>query len=238
MKKLTQRELDETLNAHEEWWESRDKAHREIWQNAVVEQKSRADTDWAEAKLKQYKLRGAEIQIIKDLDLSGLSLAGRNLSRVSLENLNLSEADLQETWFAKSKISDVIFNKANLSNASFEEGILNNVSFLNSIMLDVEIHSLKISKNLVFDFALLDGASFVKSSIDFASFKNASLRKANLRRSEIYDSTFENADLREADFTYVVLKRCKTSGANIEGADFSDFREIPEEWKSQIQISV
>ncbi len=238
MKKLSQTELDDILNAHEQWWDSRNEAHRAIWQNATDEQKNQTNTDWAEKKLKEYKLRGTQIQILRDLDLRGLSFAGRNLSQLKFENLDLSGANLRETWFARAEMKRINFHKADLCESSFENGVLENINFAEAMMQDTQIDGLIASKNLIFDNAQMSRAFFVKSGISDSSFKNAVLCEASFRRAHLKNCSMENADLREADFTYVYLIDVNIRGANTEGADFSDAKELPEEWKNKIKGSV
>lgn len=177
--------------------------------------------------------RGSKLEL-RNVDLKGFRLKEKKLYLAVLENVNLDESDCERTSFSGADLNNVTFRGAILNQTDFSESKLHEVDFTDAEMYEVQIHSLINEKNLRFDNAKMDKAFFVKSALESASFKNASLREANFKRTYISHSSFENADLTKADLSYALLLNCNGTGAKIEDADFSDARELPEEWKTAI----
>ncbi len=177
--------------------------------------------------------KGRKLEL-KNLNLKGFFIGSRDLFQAVLENIDLSESDCKAVRMAYTNLKNVNFSRANLKKADLNDCEMENVDFTGANLEEAEMMSFVIAKHLKFDDAKMNKASFIKSSMDFVSFKNALLREANFRRAHINDSSFENADCSNAEFTYATLKDCVVTGAIIEGADFSDVRHLPEEWKQAI----
>ncbi len=60
---------------------------------------------------------------------------------------------------------------------------MDNVDFTGANLEEAKLMSFVLAKNITFDNAQMDKASFIKSSMDFVSFKNASLVNADFFRT-------------------------------------------------------
>lgn len=173
---------------------------------------------------------------ISNANLQNLDLSARNLTNAVLNNVDFSNSNFEKTSFYGNDtiLKNISFCRANLSFSEFTDAKLENVNFSDANLKEASLMSFFVAKNIKFDNANLYKAKFIKSSMDFVSFRNALLIEANFRRAHIDDSSFENADCSRTDFTFVSLYRCQVEGAIIEGANFEDARNLPEEWKQKI----
>lgn len=173
---------------------------------------------------------------LHNVNLQGCNISKRWLIGSILENVNLSNSNCENVSFYgdNTNLKNVKFCGANLRKAEFSQSKIENIDFGDANLEEAVIDDIVIAKHLEFDNAKMDKVTFIKSSFDFASFKNTSLVNADFFRTYCYESSFENADLRKARFSYATIYDCDVKGAIIEGANFSDARDLPEEWKQAI----
>lgn len=111
---------------------------------------------------------------LRDLDLSGLNFSGRDMMESSFENVDLTRTNFEESWLKDSMLKDVNFANANLRGSTLDDSDIENVNFTGADLEEAELMGFVIAKNITFDNAKMDRASFVKSHIIHSSFKNAS----------------------------------------------------------------
>lgn len=175
----------------------------------------------------------------KKLELCNVNLRGHRIGRrklylVNLEKVDLSESNCEGVSFSGGYLRNVRFCGANLDFADLSDTDMEEVDFTNALINNSTLDDIKSAKNLLFNNAQMHKATFIKSYIRYSSFLNASLIETNFGKSEIWDCTFRHTDLRRAIFAYAVFFNCEVEGANIDEADFSDTKDLPEEWKIAI----
>ncbi len=170
--------------------------------------------------------------MLKDINLRGFNISKRKLISSILENVDLSVSNCEDvTFYGDTNLKNVKFCGANLKQAEFTDAILENVDFTNANLEMAEMMGFVIAKRLKFDNATMDKALLIKSHIRYSSFKETSLVGASFKGSDVWDCDFENANCTKADLTYANFVNVEAKGAKIEGADFTEAKDLPEEWK-------
>lgn len=189
---------------------------------------------------------GLADKIIKNLDLSGLSLDGADFSGAKLINCSLSFSSLKSAIFSQTYIKGVDFSdsnceEANFSNAdisatTFLNARLNQAKFTNGTIIDTLFLG-AVLKKCSFSGASLEGVNFTEvlaagvnlesCIVKHSNFWRADLTGSNLRGGIIKKTNLENAILNYSDFSGAQLADTKLYGAelaeaSISGTDFGD----------------
>src|SRR5712692_6258052 len=72
--------------------------------------------------------------VLRDADLRGLDLSGRNLDHAELTGVDLSGGNLRGAGFDSAKLTRVRFYRADISEASFSSAILEDVDFADAAL--------------------------------------------------------------------------------------------------------
>lgn len=115
---------------------------------------------------------------LKNLNLTGLNLAGADLSCLHISNVDFSGADLTGATLNDSHIINSIFDDAKLDNTIMYRCDVDNCSFVR---------------------ANLSGCNLMRASLHNSNFASAKIRNADLVRANVFGSIFTGADLTGAD---------------------------------------
>lgn len=144
--------------------------------------------------------------IVRDLDLAGIDLRGRDLSETRWERVSLKGAQLDEADFSKASLRAVSFEEASLRGATL---------YAIDAALDADGRGCSFVaadlREVVATEAYLHGAELSLAKLDDAVFS----------RARLFDAAMVRVSARGADFTDARLLLCAAFDADFTGADFS-----------------
>lgn len=176
------------------------------------------------------ELRGADLRGVKlkGADLEGADLSGADLTEARLNGANLENAVLTGAILRRAKLTHASLLYASLQGADLDGADITGSLFGSAQLEGACMRGCRGSVR--FDSANLDGvqasdADFSSSSLFYASFRCADLRRVCFEDAFCCDVTFAGADLRHAKFDPrpcrslgdVDLSGCDLRGANLEG---------------------
>lgn len=151
------------------------------------------DFDSTEDADSENKSNSKRINLVANLDLSGVNLRSTNLSNADLRFTNLSNADLRFT---------------NLSDADLLNAFLRSADLSGAFLRGADLSAAHLS-DATLRFADLSDAHLI-----FADLSDADLTAANLS-----DTDLGVADLRGADLDGALMRGAVLVGTNLRGAD-------------------
>lgn len=210
---MTQEELQETIEAHQDWLSSGGKEgiradfsgmdlsgqdlsdvdfRRAIFTATNLSDADLTDANLSEAWLEESNLRGADLT---RTDFSHANLKGADLQDADMEDTVFSHADLSSVSLLRANVNDTKFNGADLSYAVLSKLNLSGEDFSRATLVGVNLAGINLSG------ADLTGADLSKSNLESANLSEADLSGADLSRCNLSESNVAGADLYETDFT-------------------------------------
>lgn len=178
-------------------------------------------------------------QDLRNADLHGTNLSGRNLSGsdlrgANLSGTNLSGANLSGSDLRGANLSGARVTGANLDGANLSGTNLSNTNLAGANLDGVDLRAATLSGAML-EGTNLDGAdlsstnltqsNLTGANLDGANLSNAGLKGvtmtgANLDGADLRDADLSNAALAGANFGSAKLNNAKMSNANLEGTNF------------------
>jgi uncharacterized protein YjbI with pentapeptide repeats len=156
----------------------------------------------------------------EDLDLSGATLANRNLSDVRLPGANLTNANL-----SKVDLSFATLTSANLSNADLSEAEMTQADLTGATLTSADLTQARLNGS---DLSQSNaaGATLTKASLDSSNLEEANLSGADLNGASLLDSNLVDANLVGANLSDADLSGANLAGVNLTRAVLknTDFR--------------
>jgi fluoroquinolone resistance protein len=147
----------------------------------------------------------------EDLVFTGLDLRGADLGRKEFTGCRFVDCKAQETLWRGARLDDCRFERCDMTRMQPRGMLVHDVSFTDSKLMGVEWADLGQFPRLGFNNCVLE----------FASFVELSLRKAEFRGCRMGEANFLDADLREADFAGSELRGSIFRGCKLGKTDFS-----------------
>lgn len=196
-----------------------------------------------------YNIEFQENSILQKTDFRDSTLNAINFHNADCTNANFKNSKLIDIKFdTQTKLQRTIFDDADLTGlgkfgttdklgkelimcyAKFKNALLSNLDIYNidftyadfddAQFVDCKIGDSTIKKeNVVFRFASLQNANFLRALIVRTSFEKAKLIGANLTYAKIQDTIFDETNLENAGF--IETKICDVSFVKAYGADLS-----------------
>ena len=172
--------------------------------------------DMHSAKLRGANLSGANLsgarlgsdvlEVIRSLNLRGVSLEGldlshRDLTGIDLGGSNLRRVNLSGTRLCEANLSGADLGGANLLSADLTGAIADHAIFVGC----------QLSK-ACFEFAILREATFEEVRLNGCDLRSTDLRRANLRGANLAGSYLSGADLAGA-----ILDKCNFITSDMSG---------------------
>ncbi len=136
LRQISESELQEILNKHEEWLESK----QTKGEQADLIEANLSYTDPTGADLRKANLTGANLI---EADLTGANLRGANLRGAYLIEADLRETDLFEADLKGANLRGANLSEVNLSEVNLSEVNLSEAHLWNTIFADVDLREVK-----------------------------------------------------------------------------------------------
>jgi uncharacterized protein YjbI with pentapeptide repeats len=188
---------------------------------------------------------GGRRAMLKNTDISGLSLKGRDLRQSSfmgcvmagmdLSKANFQEASLYACDLSNSNLDDTCFVRADLrgatiENASLEGADLEKADLRIGGIADQDMYDCGQAVN--FRGANLSGAKLAGSIASRANFSDAILTGANMSKADLRGAQMEGADLSGAEIDGAQMEGANLKSAILTGVEMSKIRD-----KANIDLS-
>jgi len=160
---------------------------------------------------------------LRDCDLSGLSLEGRDLSEAEMVSCNFQGSNLRGAVFRRALLLGSQMDEADLTGADFHRADLRGVRFDKAVLSEAMFHDADLGQAMV--MRVLDDSNDITGG--GSRFRGAIMRDVNLSQCKLKDADFsgaclENADLSGADLRHATLHRAALGGVSLKGAHISD----------------
>ena len=178
------------------------------------------------ARVLAGRLGGRRI-FLKNSNLAGLSIAGRNLRQAQFMGCMMREMDVSGTDFSEGALYACDLSHANLAGASFLRADLRGTRIENANLKGADLEKADLRAGGIagdggpvvqpqpvnFAGANLAGAKLVGSMAGRADFSDAILTGADMRQADLRDAQLEGADLSGAE-----IQGAEMEGANLKSA--------------------
>lgn len=160
-----------------------------------------------------------------EIDLSNVSLEGRDLSYIDFTGADFQGAVLSSSSFKKSKLERANFDAANLANANLKGADLSRANFRGAVLIGARLED-ALYERTIFDGAKLDGCSVTQganmrgSSFVRASLKTCVLRFVSFESCDLSHSRIDDSNCANACFDHAELKEASLKNANLVGCSF------------------
>ena len=169
---------------------------------------------------------GGRRAMLKNTDMSGLSLQGQDLRQadfvgclmagMDLSNANFQEASLYACDLSNSNLNDTRFVRADLRGARIENAMLQGADLEKADLREggvADANNYGAGQAVNFRGANLSGAKLAGTVASKANFSDAILAGANMSQADLRGAEMEGADLSNAD-----VDGAQLSGANLKSA--------------------
>lgn len=181
---------------------------------------------------------------LRDVDLSGLYLWGKNLSQADLRDANLKKATVNNAYLIRADLRGAdmrgaSFFRASLENSNMAGADLRGANLLHANLagtnlIDIKLKEALYSETTIFPtgfdpsrhgaLAIIPGADLQGVQLKNAFLRevrlsNANLSDADLESAQLFGADLQGADLSGANLRGAFLKNAKLAGAKLEGAN-------------------
>lgn len=190
---------------------------------------------------------GGRRATLKAVDMTGLSLAGKDMRQADFTGCRMTRMDLSQANFSESKLYACDLSDSNLKRCNFARADLRgariqsaNLEQANFDKADLRVGG--FSKNGMYDTgesvsfrgANLSGARLVGSLANSADFSDAIMTGINMQGADL-----RNAEMKGADMSGAQLTGCKLKGANMKaailtGVNISQFSDLEVDFSEAI----
>jgi uncharacterized protein YjbI with pentapeptide repeats len=157
-----------------------------------------------------------EPMTLRDVDASGLSLAGRRLVLMRLINVKLDGADLQRALLANATLEQVSLVEANLTEADFESAYGKQLDARRAVFTDASLSSVSFH-HCNFMQARMERANLIKATFISGIFDDAVLTDTRCNRITIAQSSLRQVQLQNAYMSFVWIYDSDLRGSNLSG---------------------
>gem|GEM_PF-77660 len=159
-------------------------------------------------------------------DLTGLTLAGRNLADADftgavLAECNLSDSKLDRAIFFCSDLRRTRMTKASLRRADLRGACLRGANLLGADLFESDLREGSIAEKDAKGNLRYLNHELKPSELQAVVLANANLERAKLTGVIAIQADFTDAVMRDCKLVRANLRQCKMTGANLEGADLS-----------------
>ncbi len=177
---------------------------------------------------------GGRRATLKSIDISGLTLRGRNLrqadfSGCQMKNMDLSMAVFQEACLYACDLSFSNLNNTNFIRADLRGVRIENANLSGADLEQADMRSGALSMNgrymapqpVNFRGANLSGARLIGSMAHQADFSDTIMTDAQIQKADLRGARFQNADLSGANLTGVQLNGANLTNTILAGANMT-----------------
>ena len=167
-----------------------------------------------ELRKRTNHLAGAQLQRVNasHLDFRGVILREVRLDGAHLDAVQLTKADLTDAMLVGTQLPSATVNSSNFRGANLKRASLRKAKGVSSR----------------FEFAKLQHADFIESTLTKANFSGSRLDCIKFRKSKLHNAIFKGAKLYGAIFVKANLSGADFENASLQGAQFGHTVEIPD----------
>lgn len=159
-------------------------------------------------------------------DLSGVSVAGRNLSDADFTGAILADCNLAGTKLERSIFFCADLRRANLSRASLRRADLRGACLRGAFMVGADLFESDLREGSIAERDASGNLTFMHHKLQPSEMQAVVLANANLERARMsgiiaIQADFTDAVMRSCKLVRANLRQSKLTGANLEGADLS-----------------
>lgn len=176
---------------------------------------------------------------LRMVDISGLSLNGKDMRQVDFTGCIMQRMNLSRTNFQEAKLYACDLSGSNLTQCNFARAdlrgakiVMANLEGANLDKADLRVGGLAeegnydVGQNVSFKGANLSGARLVGSMAGNADFSDCRMAGANLTGADFRNARLEGADLSDAMVTGAKLKGAKMKDTILTGVNVAEFSPI------------
>lgn len=179
---------------------------------------------------------GGRRATLKMVDLTGLSLSGKDMRQIEFTGCIMQRMDLSKTNFQEAKLYACDLSGSNLTQCNFSRAdlrgakiVMANLEGANLDKADLrvggfaEAGNYDTGQNVTFKGANLSGARLVGSMANNADFSDCRMSGANLTGADFRNAHLEGADLSDAQVTGAKLKGAHMKDTILTGVNVAEF---------------
>lgn len=182
---------------------------------------------------------GGRRAVLKSIDLSGLSLAARDLRQADFTGCQMRGVDLSKANFSESRLYACDLTNANLTRCNFARSDLRGTRIESANLADANLDKADLrvggfAKDGMYDTgecvsfrgANLSGARLVGTLATAVDFSDAIMTNINVSGADLRNAEFQGADLSGAQLSGAKLKGAHLNAAILTGVDMADISEM------------
>lgn len=159
-------------------------------------------------------------------DLSGISLAGRNLSDADFTGAILADCNLAGAKLERSIFFCADLRRANLGRANLRRADLRGACLRGAFMVGADMFETDLREGAIAERDATGNLTFLHHKLQPSEMQSVVLANANLERARMsgiiaIQADFTDAIMRSCKLVRANLRQSKLTGANLEGADLS-----------------
>lgn len=176
---------------------------------------------------------------LRMVDISGLSLSGKDMRQVDFTGCVMQRMNLSKTNFQEAKLYACDLSGSNLTQCNFARAdlrgakiVMANLEGANLDKADLRVGGIAdegnydSGRNVTFKGANLSGARLVGSMAGNADFSDCRMSGANLTGADFRNAHLEGADLSDAMVTGAKLKGARMKDTILTGVNVAEFSPI------------
>lgn len=192
---------------------------------------SLVDVNLSHCSLPGADLRDATLQgvVLHHADLTGADLTGASLVDVEVQGSSMVDVDLTDAHLVNARLHDTNIEGAVLGTVS-ADGMNGQALQGTPTSLPPQVNLIQgnwIGPSAHIHDVVIDGytgpMNVSNAYVGHSTFRNSTIRGANLAQSALHFSTFENTDLTGSTFSYADLAGARFINADLTDVDFSTF---------------
>lgn len=211
LKKITQHELDQILDEHELWWETKKIEGR----RADLSYCDLSDLVIAQRRIRNLSITGS---VLDKLIIKGSSLECVDISESMLKNLSIDGSKFHYCRVSESEMSNVKSQRSYFELCAFKKSKLNRIYSEMCFLVEIEHRDTTIS-----------GFESKRCKLESIHLKSMKCEDIFLEQSALYDldvwnSRFENIRIIDGDCFVTDLDKVNISGLCVEHTSLEGFR--------------
>lgn len=147
----------------------------------------------------------------KQINLSGINLAGADLSEAEFKTVNL-----QDALFTDANLSHAIMRRADLSRADLKSANLDSADFNGATLSDALLQEANLCQTNL-KGAILAGVDLEGANLEEAILSRTDLRFSNLSRANLYKADLHHANLQAANLDHAGVIGIKYDRRSMRG---------------------